>query len=75
MEKINEITTKDSGVNAFDIIRQCKEIADMIDITNIILDNTSIDEKEMLIKLIESVRNLELQIIDYEPHYIPKVKA
>ena len=54
---------------------QCKEIADMIDITNIILDNTSIDEKEMLIKLIESVRNLELQIIDYEPHYIPKAKA
>ena len=75
MEKIKEITTKDSGVNAFDIIMQCKEIADMIDITNIILDNTSIDEKEMLIKLIESVRNLELQIIDYEPHYIPKVKA
>ena len=75
MEKINEITTDKTGANAFDIIMTCKDIANALDISNIILDNTSIDEKEMLIKLIESIRSLELEIVEYEPHYIPKAKA
>ena len=75
MEKVNEITTVKDNVNAFDVIMRCKELANSIDITNIILENTSIDEKEMLIKLIEDVRSLELEIIEYEPHFIPKAKA
>ena len=65
MEKVNEITTVKDNVNAFDVIMRCKELANSIDITNIILENTSIDEKEMLIKLIEDVRSLELEIIEY----------
>ena len=52
MEKITEIDTSRMDYNAFDIIMKCKELADSVDISNIILDNTSIDEKEFLIKLI-----------------------
>lgn len=74
MEKVNEITTKlDTDVNAFDVIMRCKELATLIDLSNIILDNTSIDEKELLIKLIEGVRSLELQVIEYDP--LPKPEA
>ena len=59
--------------NAFDIIMKCKELADSVDISNIILDNTSIDEKEMLIKIVEGIRSLELEII--EQPFIPEAKA
>tara|TARA_R100000234_G_scaffold120052_1_gene105112 strand:+ start:1557 stop:1784 length:228 start_codon:yes stop_codon:yes gene_type:complete len=73
MEKITEIDTSRMDYNAFDIIMRCKEFADSVDISNIILDNTSIDEKEFLIKLIEGVRSLELQVIEYDP--LPKPEA
>ena len=74
MEKITEINTNDCDKNAFEVIMKCKEVAKHIDLSNILLDNTSIDEKEMLIFLIEGLRSLELEIIGYEP-YIPEVKA
>ena len=74
MEKINHIETADCDKNAFEVIMMCKEMARHIDISNIILDNTSIDEKEMLIHLIEGVRSLELEIIEHEP-FIPKARA
>ena len=73
MEKITEIDTSRMDYNAFDIIMKCKELADSVDISNIILDNTSIDEKEFLIKLIEGVRSLELQVIEYD--HIPQPEA
>ena len=75
MEKISEITTTETGESAFEIIMKCKELVDLIDISNIILDNMSIDEKEILIKVIEGVKSLELEIIEYEPTYIPEAKA
>ena len=74
MEKITEINTKDCDKNAFELIMKCKEVAKHIDLSNIILDNTSIDEKEMLIYLIEDIRSLDLEIIEYEP-YIPEARA
>ncbi len=52
---------------------KCKELAKNIDLANIILDNTSIDEKEMLIKIVEGIRSLELEII--EQPFIPEAKA
>ena len=58
MEKINQIETDNCDKNAFEVIMKCKEMARHIDISNIILDNTSIDEKEMLIHLIEGIRSL-----------------
>lgn len=75
METINEIRTNQADINAFELIMQCKELANLIDLSNLILDNLSIDEKEMLIKLIESIKSLELEIIEYQPNYIPKAKA
>ena len=75
MEKITEIDTSRMDYNAFDIIMRCKEFADSVDISNIILDNTSIDEKEFLIKLIEGVRSLELQVIEYDPLPQPEAEA
>ena len=75
MEKVNEITTKlDTDVNAFDVIMRCKELATLIDLSNIILDNTSIDEKEMLVSIIEGIRSLELEIIGFEP-FKPEAQA
>jgi hypothetical protein len=74
MEKITQINTDSCDKNAFEIIMACKELANHIDLSNIILDNTSIDEKEMLINIIEGIRSLELEIIEYEP-YIPEAKA
>jgi hypothetical protein len=74
MEKVNEIRTNDGDLNAFDVIMKCKELAKQIDLANIILDNTSIDEKEMLIHIIEGIRSLELQIIEQEP-FMPEAKA
>tara|TARA_Y100000592_G_C5279840_1_gene225754 strand:+ start:380 stop:604 length:225 start_codon:yes stop_codon:yes gene_type:complete len=74
MEKIKEIrTTLDTNMNAFDIIMKCKELATLIDLSNIILDNTTIDEKEILINIIEGIRSLELQII--EQPFIPEAQA
>jgi len=72
MEKITEITTGvDTDQNAFETILRCKRIAECVDITNVIIDNTCIDEKEMLIELIESIRSLELEIIEIDfPHRI-----
>ena len=61
--------------NAFDIILKCKEYAEKIDLANVILDNTSIDEKEILIKLIEGMRTIELEIIEYEPISQPEAQA
>ena len=75
MEKINEIWTGQADVNAFEVIMKCKNIANSLDLSSIILDNTSIDEKELLIELIEGVRSLELEIVEYEPQLIPKAKA
>ena len=74
MEKITQIDTKDCDKNAFELIMKCKEIAKHIDLSNIILDNTSIDEKEMWIYLIEGIRSLDLEIIEYEP-YTPGAQA
>jgi len=74
MEKIKEIrTTLDTDMNAFDIIMRCKELATLIDLSNIILDNTTIDEKEILINIIEGIRSLELQII--EQPFTPEAQA
>ena len=72
MEKITEITTGiDTDQNAFENILRCKRIAECVDITNVIIDNTCIDEKEMLIELIESIRSLELEIVEIDfPHKI-----
>ena len=75
MEKINEIRTGQANVNAFEVIMKCKNIANSLDLSSIILDNTSIDEKELLIELIEVVRSLELEIVEYETQLIPKAKA
>jgi|GEM_PF-4292116 len=69
MEKVTEISTKEKDVNAFEVITRCKDFANQIDISNIILDNICIDEKEMLIKLIESLRDLELEIIEIYPNF------
>ena len=74
MEKVNEIITTNANLNAFEVIMQCKEMATHIDLANIILDNTSIDEKEMLINIIEGIRSLELEIIGFE-NFIPEVRA
>ncbi len=74
MEKINQIETDNCDKNAFEVIMKCKEMARHIDISNIILDNTSIDEKEMLIHLIEGIRSLELEIIEHEP-FTPEARA
>tara|TARA_R110000782_G_scaffold64004_1_gene130821 strand:+ start:608 stop:835 length:228 start_codon:yes stop_codon:yes gene_type:complete len=75
MEKITEIRTKEEDKNAFEILMKCKMFSEQIDLTNIILDATSIDEKEMLIELLESLRNLEIEIIEVEPMFIPEAKA
>ncbi len=75
MEKVTEITTKDKTLNAFDVIMRCKEFARQIDISNIILDSTCIDEKEMLINLIESLRGLELEIIEVQPNFTIEAEA
>lgn len=74
MEKITEIDTTNCDYNAFDIIMSCKELAHSIDLSNIIIDNMSIDEKEMLIKIIEGIRSLELEIIHQEP-FKPEARA
>ena len=74
MEKVNQINTSNTDLNAFELIMKCKELAIQIDLSNIILDNTSIDEKEMLINIIAGIRSLELEVIDFEP-YIPEAKA
>ena len=74
MEKIKEIRTKKENINAFDVIMKCKELARQIDLSNVILDNTSIDEKEMIISMIEGIRSLELEIIGFEP-FKPKAQA
>ncbi len=73
MEKITEIDTTNCDYNAFDVIRNCKELANCIDLSNIIIDNMSIDEKEMLIKIIEGIRSLEFEII--EQPYKPEAQA
>ena len=73
MEKITEINTELSEQNAFDVILICKELAEHIDLSNVIIDNLSIDEKENLINLIEGIRSLQLEIVE-EPYY-PKPKA
>ena len=75
MEKITEIDTSKMVYKAFDIIMRCKEFADSVDISNIILDNTCIDEKELLIKLIEGIRSLDLQIVEYDPIPQPEAEA
>ena len=75
MEKVTEITTNENDVNAFDVLMKCKEFARQIDISNIILDSTCIDEKEMLINLIESLRDLELEIIEVQPNFTIEAEA
>ena len=75
MEKITEINTDNCNNNAFEVIMKCKQLARHIDLSNIILDNTSIDEKEMLINIIEGIRSLDLELIEYEPNFIPEAKA
>ena len=75
MEKVTEITTNENDVNAFDVLMKCKEFARQIDISNIILDSTCIDEKEMIINLIESLRDLELEIIEVQPNFTIEAEA
>ena len=74
MEKITEINTNLCDESAFDVIMKCKELATQVDLSNVICDNTSIDEKEMLRNRIESIRSLELEIIEHTP-LIPEAKA
>ena len=74
MEKVNEINTTNADINAFELIMKCKELATQIDLSNVILDNTSIDEKEMLINIIEGIRSLLLEVVGFE-RYIPEAKA
>tara|TARA_R100001082_G_scaffold107570_2_gene81644 strand:+ start:245 stop:469 length:225 start_codon:yes stop_codon:yes gene_type:complete len=74
MEKITEITTQlDTDVNAYEILIKCKNIAEHLDLTNIIIDNQCYEEKEMLINLIEMIKSLEIEIIDYP--FKPEVEA
>ena len=68
------IKTTRNGNYAFDLIMECKQMSKQIDLSNIILDNMSIDEKEMLITIIESIRSLEFEVIE-EPYLIPKARA
>ena len=75
MEKVTEIRTLETDSNAFEILVRCKEMANSIDLANVILDTTCIDEKEMLIRLIESIRNLELEVIEVQVPFIPEVQA
>jgi len=75
MEKVTEITTTDKNNNAYDVIMICKELATQIDVANIIIDNTCIEEKEMLIHIIESLRNLELEIIEINPTFTIEAEA
>ena len=75
MEKITEITSLDSDFNAFELIKKCKAIVNVLDLTNIITDNQSYEEKEMLIDLINSIKRIELEIIEVEFPIIPKAKA
>jgi hypothetical protein len=75
MEKVTEIDTLETDSNAFEVLVRCKEMANSIDLANIILDTTCIDEKEMLIRLIESIRNLELEVIEVQVPFIPEVQA
>ena len=75
MEKVTEISTLETDSNAFEVLVRCKEMANSIDLANIILDTTCIDEKEMLIRLIESIRNLELEVIEIQVPFIPGVQA
>ena len=66
MEKITEIKTQlDTESNAYEVIMKCKNIANHLDLTNIIIDNQCYEEKEMLIDLIEMIKSLEIKIIDY----------
>lgn len=74
MEKIKEIDTDSVNFNAFELIMKCKELSMQIDLSNIILDNTSIDEKEMLITIIEAMRSLEFEVIE-DPYLTPKARA
>ena len=74
MEKITEITTElDTDINAYEIIMRCKDIAEHLDLTNIIIDNQCYEEKEMLINLIEMIKSLEIEIIKYP--FKPEVEA
>ena len=75
MEKVTEIDTLETDSNAFEVLVRCKEMANSIDLANVILDTTCIDEKEMLIRLIESIRNLELEVIEVQVPFIPEVQA
>ena len=75
MEKVTEISTLETDSNAFEVLVRCKEMANSIELANIILDTTCIDEKEMLIRLIESIRNLELEVIEVQVPFIPEVQA
>ena len=75
MEKVTEINTLETDTNAWEVLIRCKELANSIDLANIITDNTCIDEKEMLIVLIESIRNLELELIDIQFPFIPEAQA
>ena len=64
MEKISNIEKLESDYNAFDIILRCKQIAENLDITNIIIDNQCYEEKELLLELIEKIKTIEIEIIE-----------
>ena len=75
MEKITEINTLDSDFNAFEVIARCKQIAEHLDVTNIIIDNQCYEEKEMLLELINKIKSLELEIISIDNMTTPEAKA
>ena len=76
MEKITEISTKLADKSAIEVILICRELAYHIDLSNVIIDNMSIDEKENLINIIEGMRSLELEIIEEPCFQIkPEVEA
>ena len=68
-EKITEINTTDKKYNsAFEIILRCKELAGNISANDLLnLDNKNATK---IIELIKHLKNLELEIIEYEPNRV-----
>jgi|LUMH01.1.fsa_nt_gb hypothetical protein len=67
-QKITEITTSDENYNAFEIILRCKELASNISANDLLnLDNKNATK---IIELIKHLKNLELEIIEYEPNKV-----
>ena len=51
---------------ALEFIVKCKMISEGLNLTNIIIDDICVDEKELLVRLIQMIKNLELEIIEIQ---------